>query len=139
MITRKDVDRAERCTAGDSCLEHPDMHAIHNPWAHIDVREELRGAAILHEALEAAIGDSWDDDDSWESIAAAWVAHMAATHGAHCAGPYCEATADTPAYVGALRRMWRSVRQYDPDAIARAGYRDAIRDLAHELGVDLDG
>jgi hypothetical protein len=48
-------------------------------------------------------------------------------------------TASAPAYVGALRRMWRNVRRYDPDAIARAGYRDAIRDLAHELGVDLDG
>lgn len=86
----------------------------------------MAGAAILHEALERAIADAWDG-------------HMATTHGAHCAGPYCEATADTPAYVSALRRMWRDSVTTGPGTDGAATYRDAIRDLAHELGVDLDG
>lgn len=45
------------------------------------------------------------------------------------------------AYVGALRRMWRDSEQYGTNPLhpATGGYRDAIRDLAHELGVDLNG
>ena len=46
--------------------------------------------------------------------------------------------ADTPAYVGALRRMWRDSERYPQGSVQRVYYRDAIRDLANELGVDLD-
>lgn len=92
----------------------------------------LASAAILHEALERAIPESWDGEDSWVSIAAAWIEHMATTHGAHCAGPHCTATADAPAYVEVIRAHVAAARKDNPTTAWR------LEDLAHELGVDLD-
>lgn len=138
MITREDLERAERCTAGTDCPVHT-LNFPHHPLTGIDVETDLRELVDIVEALEPVMHENWDDDVSFGSIAVDWITHMGTTHGARCMGPHCAATADTPAYVVALRRMWRNIRKYDPDAIARAGYRDAIRDLAHELGVDLDG
>ena len=101
------------------------------------IRQELED---INATLERVIPEAWGDDASWSSIAVAWIEHMATTHGANCAGPHCAATAEVPAHVAAIRRMWRDVKQYgwNPAHPATGGYRDAIRNLAHELGVDLD-
>lgn len=131
MITREDLDRAYRCTAGADCPVHR-IDGIHDPLIGIHIENELREWVDVAEAIERHISESWDGETSLGDIAVRWIGHMATTHGAHCAGPHCTATADTPAYAGALRRMWR-----DSETLI-ADYRDAIRDLAHELGVDLD-
>lgn len=94
----------------------------------------------INDALERAIPESWDGEESWEWIAARWIEHMATTHGAACPGRHCAATAERSAADGALRQAWR-----DSDGLTRPatttyyrGYRDAVRDLAHALGIDLD-
>lgn len=140
MISVADVERAGRCTEGVliSCAEHPTAQGIHSRWSHIWVDDVLTDAAPLWEALERHVPESWDDDagDVYER----WIEHMATTHGAACPGRHCEATAERSAAEGALRQAWR-----DSDGLARPstaayyrGYRDAIRDLAHALGIDLD-
>lgn len=131
-----------RCTSADGCPVHIGVRGVHSPWGLADPQEAFESLHILTQTLEGVINDGWDDDDSWESIASNWIEHMASTHGAHCPGRHCAATAEVPAHVGALRRMWRHhVMKVRPPAIAirDQGYHDAIRDLAHELGVDLDG
>lgn len=125
MITREDLDRAE----------HWGKNA--DELVGIDVMTELREWVDVAEALERAMSDAWDADSTLGEIAGRWIKHMATTHGAHCAGPHCTATADTPAYVAVLRRMWRNTAGSISDRMT--GYRWAISDLAHELGVDLNG
>jgi hypothetical protein len=122
MITREDLERADRCTAGADCPAHR-INGIHSP---------LVGVDVIVEALEQAMPETWDGETSFSDIAARWTAHMATAHGAHCADPHCSATAGTPAYVGALRRAYAIAPRY-------ASARVLIADLAHELGVDLDG
>jgi len=102
--------------------------------------DTLAEFAATNNALERAIPESWDGEESWSWIAERWIEHMATTHGAHCAGRYCPARADMPRHVAALRRMWRDSERYStlPNHPATGGYRDAVRDLANELGVDLD-
>lgn len=143
MITPEDIRLAGGCTGDWRCKVHPGIasdpgHPIHGCWDHIDIDVELQGAAHLHQALESAIPESWDGEDSWESIAARWIAHMAETHGHDCPGPFCPATAAQSAAEGAIRRMWR---QTQPQGDARefvAGVRRVLIDLADELNIDLD-
>lgn len=131
MITRRDLEIAEQCTAGADCPVHT-FNGPHHPLGGADLETELREWIDVNESLERAMSDAWDADSTMAEIAGRWIKHMATTHGAHCAGPHCTATAETPAYVTVLRRMWRA---YDAD---RLGV-DLIEELAHELGVDLDG
>lgn len=138
MITREDLKRAERCTGWTGCPEHLGFDG-HGQWEHIDLDVEAYEWADIGESLELAMSDAWDADSTMSEIAGRWIKHMAATHGAHCAGPHCEATADTPAYVGALRRMWRQIGPQLGAQHFREGARQALSDLAHELGVDLYG
>ena len=125
------------CTSADRCPVHPGVRGIHPPWGLADPAELVNEFNVINAALEQAIPGSWDDDAAWSHIASEWIMHMAATHGAHCAGRHCVATGEMPAYVGALRRMWAD--SGEPRTGYQAGYAHAIRDLAHELGVDLDG
>jgi len=129
------------CSGDTGCSIHPGMQYAHMPWGNADPIDVAQDYNVINAALECAIGESWEGEESWSWIAARWIEHMATTHGAHCPGRGCLATADAPAYVGALRRMRRDASKYGAhaDSIWRAGYRDAIRDLANELGVDLDG
>lgn len=136
MITREDLDRAEQCTASADCPVHR-IGEVHHPLAGLDVEANLWELIDIVEALEPAISESWDGETSFGDIAARWIAHMASTHGAHCAGPHCEATADTPAYVGALRRMWHETETTDHPEWC-VDKRETLSDLAHELGVDLE-
>jgi len=125
------------CTSADDCPIHPGIRGIHPPWGFNDPATLIDELNAINDALRRAIPGSWDDDAAWSHIASQWIAHMATTHGAHCPGRHCQATADTPAYVGSLRRM-ATVDATNYGLYGR-GYRDAIRDLANELGVDLDG
>lgn len=129
MITHADLERATRCTTLPGCPEHA-QHIRHNPFIHVDLETELLEWIDVHEALERAMSDAWDADSTMSEIAGRWITHMATAHGAHCAGPHCAATADTPAYVAVLRRMYRDTPNSE--------YLTAVCDLAHELGVDLD-
>lgn len=129
-----------RCTSGDGCPVHPDLRGIHPPWGARYIPDALAELKAISEALGLAVPESWGGEESWSWIAEQWIRHMATTHGAHCAGRGCLATADTPAYVGALRRMRDYARSWHGDAPDQywRGMLDAVRDLAHELGVDLD-
>lgn len=50
-VTRADLDRASRCTAGDQCPEHPDVRAVHSPLMHIDVDAALLWAVMAHDVI----------------------------------------------------------------------------------------
>lgn len=138
MITRRDLERAEQCTRAVDCPTHDLAHQGHNPFTHVDLETELLEWIDVHEALERAMSDPWDADSTMSEIAGRWIAHMATAHGAHCAGPHCAATAEAPAYTAVLRRMWDSLKDFNRPSDFNRGYRVAVRDLAHELGVGLD-
>lgn len=123
------------CTSADDCPIHPGIHGIHPPWGLNNPATLVDELNAINAALERAIPGSWDDDAAWSNIASQWITHMATTHGAHCPGRHCQATADTPAYVGTLREMLAAAWCYGDRATAEK----VIRDLANELGVDLDG
>lgn len=104
---------------------HVRLEFAEYPGYHYDITGQVMLCAVVEPVVPAAAGAGYCPDHPDAPLPGC----------DECA----EAATETPTYVNALRRMWRSVRQYDSDAIARAGYRDAIRDLAYELGVDLDG
>ena len=132
MITRRDLEIAEQCTSGADCEAHLTIRGLHHPLVGVDVMTELREWIDVNAALEQAMSDAWDADSTMSEIAGRWIKHMATTHGAHCAGPHCTATADAPAYVEVIRAHVAAARKDNPTTAWR------LEDLAHELGVDLD-
>ena len=99
-------------------------------------------ADLYHWAQES---DEWDGEESAEYIAARWINHMAATHGADCPGRHCDATRERSAAAGAIYGHLRDLagipiehQQYRPPGYYE-GYRTALLDLLVHLGLDEEG